>query len=143
MGLVDYQMQARDETDQLRLLRRFLSQNPVGLALTIRVQRQVERRFCQKPILEERDVAALSLLSTSLRKELRFEMCKDTVWRFPLFRVWTSVSAAMAQDFSAGCVVFTLSQPNDLIFSAGKYSEHAYFIVNGNMRYIQDPQSSV
>ena len=141
--LIEYQMQRREQLDQMRLVRQFLSQNAIGLGLSLRIQGQIERQFRQKPILQERDVAALTFLSKPLQRKLRFEMYKGTLLCFPPFRIWMNLSVAVAKEVCAGCTDFLLFQPNDVIFSAGKASEKMYFIVNGKMKYIQDPNSSV
>ena len=141
--LIDCQMQARERNEQVRLLRRFLAQNPIDMALSIRIQQQVEHRIRRVPMLKDTDVPALKLIASSLRAELRFEIFRDHIIRYPLFRIWTNLSLVTAQEFCAECIDFAVPQPSDIFFSSSHLCNDAYFIVNGKIKYTQYPESSV
>ena len=61
---------------KLSVLRQFLRQNRVEASLALRVRQQVENRIRKPMMLTVRDVDVLAILSTSLRTELHFSMCK-------------------------------------------------------------------
>ena len=94
-------------------------------------------------MLKEVDVAALSVLPSPVRIDLRFAMCQESLGRFPLFRFWVNTSAPIAKEFCAECIDFVHLEANEVIFSAGRESEQAYFLGDGTVKYTQDPRGSV
>lgn len=141
--LINFQMQSSEQNEKLRTLRRFLAQQTVDLALSYRVQQQVEQRIQRRPALTDKDVPALELLSSSLRAELRFEIFMHHLLRHPLFRLWANLSTRVAQDLCADSLDFIFPQVCDSVFHAGELCHQAYFLVRGCITYTQTPDSSV
>jgi len=142
--LIDFQMRSGELNEKLRTLRRFLGQCNVDPTVALRVRQQAEQRLAKKPMLTEKQVTALEVLSTTMRSELRFDIFKDHLLRHPIFRVWTNLNVATVKELCADdSLDFQLFQPADDVFLPGEQCENAYYLVDGILRYTQDPESSM
>lgn len=74
--MVDLQMRRNDQNEKMRKLRSYLKQNQVDNGIAHRVNRQAMIRIDRKEILNDGDVSALELLSSPLRTELRYDICR-------------------------------------------------------------------
>jgi len=107
------------------------------------VRKQVLQRLTKKPKLTDKEVPALGYLSSSMRAELRFEMYKEHLMHHPLFRLWTNLSTPTVTELCSDAVDFMFFQESDDIFIAGNACDCAYYIVDGVVRYTQEPESAV
>lgn len=146
--LIDFQMRMNETHQKVRTLRNFLRQHKVDTTLCHRVMQQAEQRVANKEKLTDEDVPALSMLSASLRAELRFQIFCPYIQRHPLFRLWVNLSHVTARqlcfdDGGRGSAVnFLFLQPLDELFVSGTKSDTAYYFISGELSYIQDPESS-
>lgn len=140
--LIGFEMQMNDQNQQLRLLRRYLRQNNVSVELSLRVNQQAEHRMREVQRLNDSDVRALGLLSSSLHGELRFAIFKPHFTTHPLMRVWLSISSPIVQELCNHNVVFRFLQLNDELFGAGGVCEDVFFLVSGGVNYVQKSESA-
>jgi len=140
--MMDYQMMQKDRTMKLRTMRLYLRENSVDPVIAMPVQKQLEQRLAHRKRLEEKDVPALSMLSTTLRSRLRFSIQRPHLSRHPIFRLWTNLDKKMMLRVSAKAVGFLNLRPKDELFSAGLEMMCAYTVVSGDMVYQQYPGSS-
>ena len=96
--MISFEMRSTELNNKMSVLRQFLRQNRVEGPLALRVRQQVENRIRKPMMLTVRDVDVLAILSTSLRTELHFSMCKAHMYRNPLFRLWSFVSLPLVQE---------------------------------------------
>lgn len=140
--MVDLRMRVDTQNKQLRILRQFLRQEAVDTAVAHRVVQQAAFRIKQRERITESDVSALSLLSTSLRAEVRFQMFKESLCAHPLFNVIMSLTLPTAREVCSNALEFLFSQRGDDIFAAGCSCGSAYYLVEGRVTYVQDPETS-
>jgi len=142
-GLINSQLRAAEKNERLLSLRKYLRQRGVSPQLSIRVRQQAVHRMQETQLLEESDVPAMTVLSASLRAQLRFDMFVPNLSRYPLFRLWTTLSADTLQNFCYSCVSFSFLPAHDDLFVAGAEAEAMYFILSGTVLYTQDPSTSM
>mmetsp|Transcript_113975 Transcript_113975/g.213510 ORF Transcript_113975/g.213510 Transcript_113975/m.213510 type:complete len:441 (+) Transcript_113975:2-1324(+) len=130
----------KEQTQKLERLRRFLRQNEVHPRTAIRVQKMAMERIYRKKPLLERDVEALSIISSSLRAQLRYENFRSALVSHPFFRFWSAVDRHALLDLCTGSggnnpvdMVF-LNGGDDVMKPATK-TEHVIVVVKGVLRY--------
>mmetsp|Transcript_25132 Transcript_25132/g.78253 ORF Transcript_25132/g.78253 Transcript_25132/m.78253 type:complete len:508 (-) Transcript_25132:20-1543(-) len=106
------------------------------------VQKQVLQRLAQRDTLGEKDVPALSLLSVALRSQLRFNIQRPHLLRHPVFRLWISLDLERMIRLSSKAISFIHLRPKDELFTAGGRARSAYSLVEGEILYVQSPDSS-
>jgi len=138
--MVDYQMNRKEQTDKLRIMRRYLHENAVAPRLAIRVTQQILERLGERQRLHQGNVHALALLAPSLQLELRFHISRPHLNRHALFRLWTSLDQVGVQTHFMDVVDITSLRQQDELFIAGEEGNAAYLLVNGKLCYSQDPE---
>lgn len=136
-------MQTSHRTDAMRTLGQFLRQNGVEDKLSLRITKQIESRIQRATRLAEDDVNALALLSQSLRLELRHGIFSPHLLHHPVFRLINCGSLDVMKSFCMDSVELKCLQTGDDIFGAGNASEEAYYVIAGQLRYSQHPETSV
>jgi len=139
--MISFHMRGHATNAKLQTLRAFCHQQHVGATLTHRVKQQVENRLQRTAKLTEKDVLALSLLSSSMRSELRFDIYKRFLTTHPLFNMWINVSPSTVVYLCTEAMTYQFLQPHDDLFAAGSKSTHAYYVA-GRLKYCQDRESS-
>eukprot|EP00930_Biecheleria_cincta_P023591 TRINITY_DN17026_c0_g1_i4.p1 TRINITY_DN17026_c0_g1~~TRINITY_DN17026_c0_g1_i4.p1 ORF type:complete len:927 (+),score=130.99 TRINITY_DN17026_c0_g1_i4:126-2906(+) len=140
--MIDLGMAKQDQKTKLRTLNRFLLQENIDQMVSIQIRKQVLERIHQKDRITERSVAALELLSSSLRKTLRFQIFRSHLTTHPLFKVWTGLDVATVEYLCDGNIEFVFLLPQDDLFVAATDCDDVYFTVSGSLYYIQEPDSS-
>lgn len=133
MCLVAYQ-----KTQQVSILRRYLSQNGISKQLTMRVQRNaVKTREDHQRQMPEGHVELLHKISGALREELHFEMYSPIFTVQPFFQEFCHFCphvmrkvchrAASTQSLAAG----------DIVFHSAELSRQPkmYFVCDGTFQY--------
>lgn len=141
--MVEFQMLTKDKKEKIRTLRTYLRENNVEREMAFLVQQQAAERLAKKAHLTEKDVHALSLISASLRNELKFDICHRHIIRHPLWRLYVNMDASMAQNFCSQCVKFIFPMPHDDIFVPGTMTDCCYFVIRGKLMYTQEAGSSM
>eukprot|EP00429_Kryptoperidinium_foliaceum_P001059 CAMPEP_0176007562 /NCGR_PEP_ID=MMETSP0120_2-20121206/3297_1 /TAXON_ID=160619 /ORGANISM="Kryptoperidinium foliaceum, Strain CCMP 1326" /LENGTH=736 /DNA_ID=CAMNT_0017340327 /DNA_START=1 /DNA_END=2211 /DNA_ORIENTATION=+ len=141
-SMMDYHMMQKDRISKLRMLRRYLSDNKVSAHTAVHVQKQVEQRLKVKERLNEGDVAALQLLSTSLRSQLCFEIQRPHISRLPVFAIFIDMDVKLMQRVCAEAVTSLNMRPKDDLFAPSSIARCAHVLVGGAMVYLQSPDTS-
>jgi len=137
-SMIGLQMRMGEQQQKLLILDTFLSQNNVGPSVALRVRQQVEKALTKVERLAESDVSVVSLLSPSLRQELRFNMFGHCIIKHPLFRLWSNLSPPFVREL---CTIAVSSQSlpaKHELFVAGTASNEAYVVMSGRLAYSQD-----
>jgi len=140
--LIAIQGRKSEQDRMLRQLREFLFQNQVDSTITVRANKQAEKRMAMKQSLRECDVHALALLSSSLQAEVRYHVYRRHFLSHPLFRLCSTISLPTARNLCSEAVDFRFLQCGDELFMAGTKGEEAYYVVDGSLTYEQNPESS-
>ncbi|CAK0899203.1 unnamed protein product, partial [Prorocentrum cordatum] len=126
----------QEKTQHLRALRQYLSQNNVNEHLSIRVQRQVAERMRRRDRLIEKNVKALSMLSLTMRAELRGDVMGPYLTKHPLIRVCSFVDWRIVQDICGEALDRHLKMPGDNLFVAGgPAATEAFLVISGRLEY--------
>ncbi|CAK0888585.1 unnamed protein product, partial [Prorocentrum cordatum] len=128
-------MMKQEQTQKLLQLRHFLDQHSISPTLCVRVQRQVMQRMSKRPQLTDKDVLALSLLSTEVHADLRLELMGPHLMRHPVLLLIFSISEATIRMLCRDAVEMMVVAMGDTVFEAGKEAETAYCVMDGSVRY--------
>jgi len=140
---VEYQRLRSHRTDQLEMMYKYLRQKSVKAAVAIPVINQIKRRLNTEALVVEGSVTALSLLSTSLREALKYEIYHSTMFRYPLFRWWNMLSREGIKNLCYNAVESVSLLDGDALFVESSDSLSAYHIMSGTLQYLQLPASSM
>mmetsp|Transcript_33426 Transcript_33426/g.76388 ORF Transcript_33426/g.76388 Transcript_33426/m.76388 type:complete len:1004 (-) Transcript_33426:108-3119(-) len=140
--LVNFTMNLRQRTQQLRTLQQYLVENNVSNGTVLLALKQAKERVRRSCKLHEKDVQALTLLSTTLRSTLRYEICLPALHAHPFLRLWTSLDSMSAHQLSKAMTDFEVMLPHERLFEAGQECGHVYFVHAGKGEYLQQPQTS-
>mmetsp|Transcript_46281 Transcript_46281/g.107654 ORF Transcript_46281/g.107654 Transcript_46281/m.107654 type:complete len:1035 (+) Transcript_46281:59-3163(+) len=134
--LIDVHMTERENTEQMRTLRRFLKQHKISLTLSISIQKQVFERMSVEPRLSDQDVKVLNLLSASMRAELRHALCDSLLLTQDLLRAVSDVDAYFIHDLlKSEAIQMQALVPGQEIFSHGQICLSAHIVAWGDLRY--------
>lgn len=92
--------------------------------------------------VSENHVSALTLLSSSLRAELRFQICQAILRTHALFSFCVEMDEFVVKRICVEGIEVNFLRPKDDLFVAGDESEHAYFLSDGTVDYSQTPDTS-
>lgn len=140
--MVEYQTLHRDRVQQLRRLRRYLSENRVGQHVSVVTFRQATQRVKAQQPLTTKDVPVLEMLSSALRKEIHSSICRPQLLRHPLFRVLGNIHMPWLEGFCRDVVEIDFLGESDELFGPGTTALAAYMLIGGQMLYTQVPESS-
>merc|ERR1719329_1697333 len=130
-------MGKRDQMQKLATLRKFLQQKDVRPALAARVQHQAMERLENRKQLTEDDVPALQILSNTIRLELSYELRKTYLIAHPLFHLWTELDLGAVKLLCSDATNFHFFAAGDDVFTPSSSATSAYFLVNGQLSYMQ------
>lgn len=127
--------QEREKT--ITALDKFLRRKAVGREIAVSVRKQVTQRMSVKKPPEMNDVKAITMLSSSLKAELIFELSKPFLRHHQLFRLVEQTSSIVLKSVCDNGVEFKSLLAQDVLFKQDDPSESAYFIMSGAMEYKQ------
>mmetsp|Transcript_46299 Transcript_46299/g.107720 ORF Transcript_46299/g.107720 Transcript_46299/m.107720 type:complete len:1151 (+) Transcript_46299:90-3542(+) len=140
---VEYIANRRDQTTKFQTLCRFLEQHKVETKLAVRVQRQVmDRMNTTAALIPEDDVTALAMISSALRDQLMYQIRVPHILGHELFRVWWQTDATGLKTLCEGHVSFECYKTQDFVFVPGPEARGMMRVVEGQMKYTQDPETS-
>jgi len=140
--MVDYQMTTNDHIQRIRKLRCFLKENNISRSTAALVQQQAQERLSMTAKIQEEDVQALQLLSTSLRTTLRFERFKDHLCKHAFFRLWMDMDLGLVRTLCTDAMECIMLRPHDDLFVPGAATDTAYNLLSGEMAYVQEPMTA-
>mmetsp|Transcript_5065 Transcript_5065/g.12149 ORF Transcript_5065/g.12149 Transcript_5065/m.12149 type:complete len:857 (-) Transcript_5065:79-2649(-) len=131
-----------DNSQELWLLRRFLKQRSVEKELAFRVLRYAEYAYrADKDLLPESKVWALTLLSTQLRSEIKYEVSFPCLREHPFFKRLGSLWAVSLKEKLVSNVLSQKSLADgDLLYEDAVHSTHMHFVAFGSLAYIAGSQ---
>lgn len=132
----------QEQTTRMRTLRVFLSQNDVRPRVAMRVQRQASERMARRERLRDKDVPALSFLSSALRDELSYEILGPHLLRHPLVRVCAVIDEGTVHHVCGKAVDRISMGRGDVIFEAGVEAKKVFYLIHGELLYKQSPRYS-
>jgi len=121
---------------QFWILRRYLKQNGVPLALSGRIQRYLEHAWAsQRQTLNLKSSKLFSLLSEQLESELQYEISLPFLRVHKLFSELSSVSSMTMRRIAWTAMSRKLLAQGDSLFIPAETATHMYILVNGCMEY--------
>jgi hypothetical protein len=140
--IVQIVMNKQEQTRKLATMHQYLLQQQVPRKLSYQVQKLVYERINAVQPIEERDVDGLAMVSMSLREALWKATRSPYLISHPLFRVIEVVDSEAFQAI-VEAVHFQMLAANDIVFQAKGDAEEAYSVARGQLRYTQEPESSM
>mmetsp|Transcript_11897 Transcript_11897/g.27739 ORF Transcript_11897/g.27739 Transcript_11897/m.27739 type:complete len:1107 (+) Transcript_11897:188-3508(+) len=130
----------RDRELKMRRLREFLLQHGVDIGIRLRVVRQVHDRMIQTgKTLVEKDVSAMKVLSTTMLRELRYNLYSRLVLKHPLLHSWTLLQPDSIKYFCNEGISLLVLLPDDELFTVGMPGKAAYLLREGRLSYTPRP----
>ena len=139
--IIGIQMRASEQSKQARDLDRYLHQHQVSVKIAMLVRKSVLSRLTRPKKLMERDVATLRHLPASLQTDLQFDIYQKHLIMYPFFRLISSLTPEILPDLCQ-CLTHLLVQPSDELFKSGAESNSVHYVVQGVLRYVQEPMTS-
>jgi hypothetical protein len=125
-----------DTSKQLWLLRRFFRQNNVTKSLSFRILRYLEYKIDKTDeLVPETKLEVLTMLSRSLKKELRYEVSYFPIRGHPLFEAAEKQTPQFMFRLSDTCFGIQDVAANEQIFAVRAALEQLLFIVSGTLCY--------
>lgn len=143
--MVRLQMQTRENTKKLRVLRIFLRQNNIKSMLAIRIEKQAAKRTAKKPRVKENEVEALEYLTASMRRGLHAEMYGKHLESLPFFRLCFNLHIPVMEQLCNEGVRVLHIEARDELFTPNTETDDAFFVAGhkrATMVYLQTPDSS-
>lgn len=127
---------------QLSVLRRYLRQRKVSSALSVRVQKYCEFMLMTKQQqIQEKDVAALKVLSLPLQERLALETHEPILTQHLFFRRWCVKHRTAFQMICHNVLSQMYLSISDCLFSAGAVATSMFFVVDGQCVYSWNPEA--
>jgi len=126
------------QSQQLSVLRRFLSDNGVSRVLSARVQRNANHAMMeQQRYQQESNVELLRVISEPLKMELHFEMYSPVLSKHPFFNTYASECPHVMRKVCHRSTSMSLVSSNDIIFNAGELplNPKMCWVCNGTLSY--------
>mmetsp|Transcript_18167 Transcript_18167/g.40637 ORF Transcript_18167/g.40637 Transcript_18167/m.40637 type:complete len:612 (+) Transcript_18167:3-1838(+) len=140
--MVAYQMSMNEQRSKLKQLRTYFRENEVDRKLARRIHHLVACRLRERDRLKEDKVEALSILSSSLRSELRMCISNRHLVTHPFLRLWGWICPPTLRKLTDDAVEHIFLRSQDHLFAAGEQSVKTFMLVDGVMSYYQDRSSS-
>jgi len=131
-------MLTNQQSKNLSVLRRYLSQIHVSRKLALRVQRNAQHALLEQTrSTPEKAVELLNLVSEPLRVELHFEMYSASMNVHPLFKTYSLECPQVMRKVCHHSTSVQLVSTGDVIFHAGEAPAQPkmYFILDGRLDY--------
>jgi len=140
--IVEIIVLARDFTQRVETLRRYLRQRNVPQNLAIKIHNQVLERQGKESLVHEEEVLLLGSLAPMLRRELVNATRLPYLFHVPLFRLWADIDKWNLQLLCQEATELIFLSPSDDLFVAGTSADEAFCVMSGNLIYQQDPETS-
>lgn len=128
-------------SQQLSVLRRYLTQSKISSKLALRVQRNAQHAMNeQQRLMPESSVELLTLVSEPLRSELHFEMYSPIFSQHPFFSHYTMEAPQVMRKVCHYASAMSLVSSGDVIFSTGEIPAEPkmYVVCSGTLQYTHD-----
>jgi len=123
---------------QFNFLRWYLKDKSVGLLLTRRITKYLKYAVQQATNhIQESEVELLMLLSEPLRVELKHSIYSPTLSNHPFFKRFGSVSQQAMRQVCDKAAKSLSASAMDVIFSTGEAAKELFFIVSGELLYLE------
>eukprot|EP00403_Amphidinium_massartii_P036752 CAMPEP_0178437044 /NCGR_PEP_ID=MMETSP0689_2-20121128/34760_1 /TAXON_ID=160604 /ORGANISM="Amphidinium massartii, Strain CS-259" /LENGTH=983 /DNA_ID=CAMNT_0020059175 /DNA_START=77 /DNA_END=3024 /DNA_ORIENTATION=+ len=143
-SLIELRAYNQERNYKLTVVREFLVEKDVALGVRLSVLDQIKERLNTRGRgLVESDVTALQVLSQALLKELRWSVYSPLLSTHPLLHMWGALDADTLRALCTQGPIASRFLHDDELFSSGEESEHAYYVVDGSLTYIQDPPDEI
>ena len=83
------------------------------------------------------------LLSTALRRELRFDMLGRLMVILPAFNLWNTCDITIIKDICFEAATFKHLASNDSLFHESTDAKGAFLVVSGKLLYVRNPDMSI
>lgn len=126
-------------TQQLSVLRRYLSQNGISQRLSMRVVRNAQHALQEsKDFMQEDGVEILEIVSDPLRMEVHFEQYRDFLSVHPFFKSYVDKCPQVMRRVCHLAVAYCMYSAGDVIFNLGENPSQPqmYFVVRGTLQYV-------
>jgi len=140
--VMEYQMSNRERHTKMKTLRQFLYQHDVDSRLLMPIEKQVNDRITSSKRLSEQDVAALSLLSPTMRADLSYNIYGPSLQGSTFIRACNELDTSFVKDICFSALRHEPHEPGKRIFEPHKEAAGAHFIYWGKMEYHPQLRSS-
>eukprot|EP00928_Gymnodinium_smaydae_P022074 TRINITY_DN18656_c0_g1_i1.p1 TRINITY_DN18656_c0_g1~~TRINITY_DN18656_c0_g1_i1.p1 ORF type:complete len:845 (+),score=93.31 TRINITY_DN18656_c0_g1_i1:132-2537(+) len=136
-SLSELKAQRGDTAKEFWLLRRYLRQQDVPPALTLRVLHYAEVACKeQMKLVPEARVALLPLLSEQLRNELKIAVCYAEVFDHPLFELANQKSKKIA-GLANGALTRKSYGEGEVVYMRHSPASAMLYVISGELHYVQ------
>jgi len=132
------QIISNQHSQQLSILRRFLSDHSVSSRLAVRVQRNARHALQEmQRNMQEENVELLRLVSEPLRMELHFEIYSPILAKHPFFSQYIDECPHVMRKVCHKCTAIIPAFAGDVIFNPGETPNppKMYFVMIGLLEY--------
>lgn len=141
-GITSAVMQLRSmrsaKSKQLWLLRRYLAQCNVPTPLAVRINNYCDYAWgAHEMRLQERNIQILTLLSQSLRAELKAAIYEPRISKHPFFVLLSKVAPLTTRTLCSSAVSRIEVGRSDQLFAYGDTADKMYFISMGELVYFR------
>jgi len=127
-----------DAAKQFWNVRRYLRQNRVPTALSLRIQRNLEHAWQkQKLHMSVSKITMFSLLSEQLRNELYLSLSVPVLSAHPLFSHLKEHSSITLNRLATTAISRKFLARHDFLFLPGEDATHMYFAEQGRLEYVR------
>merc|ERR1711862_725173 len=136
--MTELQMMRQEQTKQVMNMRRYLHQLNVDLPLAIKIQQQVSTRIRSQRRLADKDVVALSLLSSQLRLELHINIFLPYMGMHSMLRSIEDIEFGFLRETCSDAAFYEFQYPGDMVFEARELASGCYRVAKGSLQYLPD-----
>jgi len=137
-SLAQLRSMSNDGAQQFWNLRRFLKQNNVPGALSMRIQKYLEHQCNnQRATISLDSIKIIQLLSEQLFSELQCELSVRHLKVHPLFYQLSIISQISMHRLANSAISRKPLAHNDVFFVPGEYATHMSVVVNGHLSYVR------
>jgi len=127
-----------DRSQQMWLLRRFLTQRQINSELSFRVLRYIEYAVNeQRSLVMEHRIHVLSHLSEQLRAELQYAVSFNALKSHQFFAKLDMVSNMTMQTLASSALKKKELAKGDVLFVAGTQAMRMYMVVSGELLFLK------
>lgn len=140
--LISSQIRVGEQAQHAHNLELYLKQNRISSLLAYQVRKTATASMRKPYMLTEKDVEALGFLPRALQDDLRVAVFRPHLDRHRMFSVLETLNAGTARELCCEAMEFVLPQADEMLFMPGATSDKAFCIVQGEMLYVQDPNTA-
>jgi len=129
----------RQKKELWEQLEAYMRQNGIRSKLHLRIKRQFQTRLHTAQMIQEDQVKALDLLSSSMRARLLCETRKPYLNEHPIFSILAKIDSRVLNKVCMDAVGFIYLEAEDELFEPLVPASGAYRVISGHFRYTQTP----